>query len=257
MSWYLSLSEAIHELGNDNFFKQLVTAIEKKVPALSAVMYIMPKHQSPALLYQNYPAEVSIATQQWLSGPYLLDPFYIKSFDGSPEDLYHLTDAAPDGFTESHYYKSYYRDTDCNDEVCYLAHINTDLVVSLALARVGSSPLFTPAELSTFDTIKPLVISLIKQQSERMGNQTDENQRLIHQHLKEKLASFGEQLLTKREREIVQLVFKGNSSKSMASRLHLSLDTINMHKRNAYKKLNISSQSELFSLLINRLSSHH
>ncbi|WP_019528033.1 helix-turn-helix transcriptional regulator [Dasania marina] len=254
MSWYLNLSETITELGNDNFFRLLVKSIEQKITNLSAVMYIMPRQHAPALLYENYPSELRIATKQWLSGPYLLDPFYIKSFDGSPEGLYHLTDAAPDGFAESQYYKSYYRDTGCIDEVCYLAHINTDLVVSLALARVGELPLFTALELSIFETIKPLVISLIKQQSERMESQIDDSQRLIHQHLKEKLDSFGEKLLTKREQEIVQLVFKGNSSKSMASHLSLSLDTVNMHKKNAYKKLNISSQSELFSLLIDRLS---
>lgn len=254
MNWYHHLADTISELGNDDFFPKLIKAIEQKVPDLIAVMYIMPSQHAPAMLYENYPPELRFSTKQWLSGPYLLDPFYIKSFDGSPEGLYHLNEAAPEGFSDSQYYKSYYRDTGCLDEVCYLAHISADLVVSLALSRIGTSPLFTAADLSTFDTICPLIISLIKQQSASMGNPKNDQQRLMHQHLKDKLDRFGEDILTNREQEIVQLIFKGNSSKSMASQLNRSLDTINMHKRNAYKKLNVASQAELFSLLIERLS---
>lgn len=253
-NWYISLSDAVAGLGNDRFFPRLIKAIGEYIPDLFAIVYIMPRQHAPSLKYETYPKDLKSSTKTWLFGPYLLDPFYIKSFDGSPEGLYHLDDVAPEGFVESEYYKSYYGYTGCIDEVCYITHISSDLVVSLSLSRLSGSSLFTRDELSLFRLISPLVAALMKHQFELTGYDKNENQRLFHQQLKERLDDFGKSLLTHREHQIVQLMFRGNSSKSMAKQLSLSLDTVNMHRKNAYIKLNISSQSELFSLLLDSLS---
>jgi DNA-binding NarL/FixJ family response regulator len=51
--------------------------------------------------------------------------------------------------------------------------------------------------------------------------------------------------LTPREREIVQLLAEGNSSKEIASQLNLSVKTAETHRSNLMRKLNLHSVSEL------------
>lgn len=51
--------------------------------------------------------------------------------------------------------------------------------------------------------------------------------------------------LTKREREIVQLIAIGKSSKEVASHLNLSTRTIEVHRSNIFQKLRLHSVSQL------------
>lgn len=53
------------------------------------------------------------------------------------------------------------------------------------------------------------------------------------------------QLLTPREREILQLLAEGKSNKDIATLLNLSLYTVETHRRNVQEKLNLHSLAEL------------
>lgn len=49
-------------------------------------------------------------------------------------------------------------------------------------------------------------------------------------------------LLTEREREILQLLSRGDSNKAIAQALHISYDTVKQHVRHILNKLNLSSR---------------
>tara|TARA_B100000795_G_scaffold214437_1_gene168164 strand:+ start:332 stop:1102 length:771 start_codon:yes stop_codon:yes gene_type:complete len=71
--------------------------------------------------------------------------------------------------------------------------------------------------------------------------------------------NFSQKLLTdgisNRERDIVRLLILNNTSKEIAAKLFISPNTVDTHRRNIIKKLNISSTGELITLLkINKLS---
>jgi DNA-binding NarL/FixJ family response regulator len=51
--------------------------------------------------------------------------------------------------------------------------------------------------------------------------------------------------LTEREKEILQLLIKGNSYKEIAAAIFISVETLNSHIKNIYRKLNVHSRSEL------------
>jgi two-component system response regulator NreC len=53
------------------------------------------------------------------------------------------------------------------------------------------------------------------------------------------------ELLTSREREILQLIAEGKSNKEVAASLNLSLYTVETHRRNLQDKLNLHSFAEL------------
>ena len=51
--------------------------------------------------------------------------------------------------------------------------------------------------------------------------------------------------LTPREREVLQLIAEGRSTKETAARLNVSIKTVESHRRNIMEKLNIHSTAEL------------
>lgn len=58
------------------------------------------------------------------------------------------------------------------------------------------------------------------------------------------------QKLTKCEKKVIQLISKGMSTKEIANCLNRSYETINNHKRNIFKKLDIHKLSELISFAL-------
>ncbi|MEI6948797.1 response regulator transcription factor [Paraflavisolibacter sp. H34] len=55
--------------------------------------------------------------------------------------------------------------------------------------------------------------------------------------------------LTQRELEIIEFIRKGNSSKEIAESLHLSVKTVEVHRYNILKKLNLHRSSELIEFI--------
>jgi len=60
------------------------------------------------------------------------------------------------------------------------------------------------------------------------------------------------ELLTTREREILQLLAEGKSNKDVASLLNLSLYTVETHRSNIFQKLNLHNSAELILYAIRK-----
>ena len=112
--------------------------------------------------------------------------------------------------------------------------------------------------------VEPLVREFISGFSQRgllrsAGIERDDEQGL-RDDLKHRVQSafehFGSGLLTEREREVAHMVLRGHSVKSTASQMNISPETVRMHRKNLYLKLEVGSQSELFALFIEWLRKH-
>jgi len=62
----------------------------------------------------------------------------------------------------------------------------------------------------------------------------------------------GSDVLTDREREVLQLMAEGNSTKKIALKLHISVKTVETHRRQIMKKLNIHTVAELTKYAIRK-----
>lgn len=70
------------------------------------------------------------------------------------------------------------------------------------------------------------------------------------QHLiAEARALFGSAVLSRREKQVVDLMLQSYRLDTCAEKLGLSIETLRVHRRNIYRKLDINSHLELFSLL--------
>ncbi|MEC7762831.1 MAG: helix-turn-helix transcriptional regulator [Pseudomonadota bacterium] len=56
--------------------------------------------------------------------------------------------------------------------------------------------------------------------------------------------------LSDREREVMSMMLKGHSNCSIALNLGITEGTVKIHRRNSYRKLSISSQVELFQMVL-------
>lgn len=65
----------------------------------------------------------------------------------------------------------------------------------------------------------------------------------VFQHFRQKEVA-PDYKLTLREKEILQLLVKGNSYKMIAADLHISVDTVKKHLQNTYHKLHVSCGTE-------------
>jgi DNA-binding NarL/FixJ family response regulator len=63
-------------------------------------------------------------------------------------------------------------------------------------------------------------------------------------------APLGAERLTSREREIVQLLAEGNSNKAIASRLDLSVKTVETHRASVMRKLELNSLADIVRFAI-------
>ncbi|HTY99509.1 MAG TPA: LuxR C-terminal-related transcriptional regulator, partial [Rhodocyclaceae bacterium] len=58
-------------------------------------------------------------------------------------------------------------------------------------------------------------------------------------------------LLGRRERQVLQLVAEGHTSPEIAETLHIATSTVEVHRRNIMRKLNLHSVAELTKYAIN------
>jgi DNA-binding CsgD family transcriptional regulator len=56
--------------------------------------------------------------------------------------------------------------------------------------------------------------------------------------------------LTVREVDTARLILQGFSSKAMAQQMGISPETVKVHRRNLYHKLNVTGHGELFALVL-------
>ncbi len=73
---------------------------------------------------------------------------------------------------------------------------------------------------------------------------------VVDSYLKTPQASASQEVLTAREREVVQLVAEGMSNKEIAVALSISTKTVEAHRANMMHKLSLSSVSELVRFAI-------
>jgi DNA-binding CsgD family transcriptional regulator len=66
--------------------------------------------------------------------------------------------------------------------------------------------------------------------------------------------AFGSSLLSPREKSVLELMLRGYSGLASAEKLGIAIETLRRHRKSIYRKLDVNSQTDLFSLFINCLS---
>lgn len=244
----------IPAVGTADFPAKLVAMLRKLVPADDATIVAYPGTDLPVIEYFEVPDETGGSTLDvFVKGAFLLDPYYLAATREKEFGVFRLRDLSPTGFRDSEYYKTWYRDSNFQDECGFIIPTSEQGFVNIALGKTALRATFTKRERNLLDAIYPTVEALCQQHWVGTGSEPAGTNLRAQMH--NALESFGSSLLTERETQVINLVLHGHSTKTVAEKLSISMETVKLHRKHAYAKLEISSQAELFYLFLDSLMS--
>lgn len=259
--WNKKLPEIIANLGSKRFLEYLSEVLQSISPYGSSVVFGYLKDSSPVLIYNDLPKKEQHSTLDlYLRGGYWLDPFYSAIMKGVPEGIYQLTELAPDDFFQSEYYLNYYQATGLTDEQGVIIHLSDGVSVVISLGLRDDSTKELEATFHRVEPVKRILLELIRKHFQLydlyslMTKRRSATEQRLSRNINNSFNNFGQEVLSEREREIVLFILKGYSSKAIAKLLEISLETVKVHRKKIYSKLDITSQAELFSQFIMSLS---
>ena len=257
--WISLLSKCIDSVDTEEFPVILVEALKSIADFDYSVSFAYHQNEKPICLYHTFsPAHRVVFVDDYLKGPYLLDPFFKACGRNVDSGLYRLRDIAPDRFYQSEYYRSYYIQTGLAEEICYTFYLLNGVAVVISLMRSGDSSRFSAREFRLLDSVAPIVISLAQRHWKNLPNNFEVEPSDLatgeqHKIIEETVSTLFSPRITPRETQVVAQVLEGHSSESIARSLGISVGTVRIHRRNIYGKLQISSQQELFSIFFQKI----
>ena len=218
------------------------------------VVFAYSEAERPIDLYSTFGEEdYRLFVTLYQRGPYLLDPFCHAARSRSSGAL-RMSDLAPDRFFSSEYFRTYYSQTRLAEEIGFFVPMEDKITVVLSLMRKTSSRIFSLREWGLLVKAEPFVDALVRRYWAGLSTGFTDQARQGRRHQGAGPARvegvWGRLNLTAREAAIVDLVLQGHSSEAVGRRLGITTGTVKVHRRNVYRKLGISSQTQLLSLYL-------
>jgi DNA-binding CsgD family transcriptional regulator len=186
----------------------------------------------------------------YLDGAYRLSPFYALHLRRAEEGLYRLRDIAPDAFQRSRFYVEYFGQTTIIDELAFTVWLGEGASLNLFLGRDGQSGrLFSGPEIAGCRKIAPVVAALLRAHWPPPAGTVapaEDTPALLADLATQTLGI----TLSPRQAQVALLILKGHSTLSISLTLGVSPQTVKVFRKQLYARCGISSQGELFSLML-------
>lgn len=249
------LAAAIRATGTPAFPAALFDYLVAATGADNLVIVAFPRGGAPLVLFHKAadPRVFARIETAYVDGAYLLDPLYELQLSDAPPGAYRLLEIAPDAFHRSRYFQEYYQQTTIQDEVGFLLYPRPEVGLTLCIARDASSGrAFAARAVETCHRIAPIVIALAERHWPDIAAPAQEGPDALAR-MKAALERDRGIVLSARQGEVALLILRGHSTASIAQRLGLSPLTVKVFRRQIYQRCGISSQAELFALLVPHL----
>ncbi|OSQ44610.1 helix-turn-helix transcriptional regulator [Thalassospira alkalitolerans] len=251
------LGKAIAALNDETFETLFYHWLSRSIEVDNTTMLAYFQQHRPRILFAHaYERRVHARLDSdYVSGAYLLDPFHALHVEKAPEDLYQLRDIAPDQFQRNEYFAAYYQQTTLIDEIAFVGYPADGVSVHICLGRDAvSGRRFSARDIATARRLAPIACGLIRQRWSDLRSSGDYSEQALAERLIESLLTTHGIKLSPRQAEIALLILRGHSSVSIGLRLEISSQTVKVFRKQLYRKCSISSQAELFSLIMPILS---
>ncbi len=266
-AWYRGIAGLVEEPVREDLPERLVGALGHLAPFEMAAVFVYRGRSRPLVIYDNFePGEAQQGITAYVENTYVVNPFYQASLRGLPDGVYRIRDLTPDDFYTSGSQNTYRVQPRATEEIGYITEhwpagleeidisltLEPKVVAELSVYRSLRKRGFDDGELARVSAAIPLIRALLRRYWTAFGS-AGSRAAPPDTRVDDAFANFGAAVLTDREREVVQLILRGHSSESICFNLGISLGTVKTHRKNAYAKLEISSQSELLSLFLRSL----
>lgn len=224
---------------------------------MSCIFGFSPARQ-PVVIHDGYSETVDRrALRSYLRGAYQLDPFYAASIANPSEGLWRMRDLVPDAYYSAEFAFSHEIHPCISDqagtlveEIGYIIPLSEDVVATYSMMRNRGGSLFDEKEFARLQELLPIISASLRRHWEILCyaqppvNSAPDSDEVFR-------AAFD--ALTPAQHAITKLILRGHSSLSIAENLGITEGTVKQHRYNIYKRLGISSQSELFQRFIDYL----
>lgn len=250
------LSGLFEAVGSADFPTQLIAMLKQLVVINDATIIVYPNTKLPIIDYFDPPEFGGSENLDILvNGAFLIDPYYLATAVDKRHGFFSIKQLAPSGFKKSEYYNSYYRVSGVHDECGYLVPTSGDGFVNISLNKTACSKKFNKKDLQLLEDIYPIIERLSQKHWTSDQSADTASHKNLRLPLQSALDCFGNSVLTDRECQVINKVLCGFSTKAIAEKLSISNETVKLHKKHAYAKLDIKSQSELFHMFLDSLMS--
>ena len=248
----------LNNLQDDGFPRLLRRLLLTQLPFSNMIVTIYPQHNKPMCLHAWLPNTRlhNHYQKHYLTHTYQLDPFYQICTQPFKTGAYFLKDVAPDRFFRSEYYLSYYRGSAMVDELCLISELDDGSSIHMSIGRDSSLGRFNKIERQFLADIEVILCSLLSQNGNHLlsSSQQVEDKPDPADALEVRLQKYSESLpdltpLTPREAQVTAMVLKGHSSLSAGLVLGIATETVKIHRKKVYKKLQVGTQAALFARL--------
>ena len=235
------VNEATSLLGESGFAAALGNGIRELIEADDVSLIRYPDAGPPLIEYNLPPKRRGKTTlDRYVKGPFLLDPFYRAAQVEERFGVFRLQALAPIGFKDSEYFRTWYHECGFQDECGLLIKLDRG-APNLALGMTDSSRRFSKRQVDRLKAVFPAVEALARRHWSQLTPTVESPN--LRMRLQESLSAFGSSMLTRREQQVIELVLLGNSTRLVADKLGISAETVKLHRKHAYAKLDISSQA--------------
>lgn len=246
---------AIRALGTPDFPRLFSTMVRQYAAFDNLIIIAYPGEHRPEVLYREFvdPVVYLPMDSEYLGGAYLLDPFYHEHLRGEVRGIRRLVDVAPDHFKRTHYFNTYYRQTTLLDEIAVFAPITHAITLTACFGRDRSSGApFSKRERERLKQMELSFSALLERHwhGYAPAQQTDTPPPPLGDRLRDALEREHQIRLSPRQAEVALFILRGHSSLSIGLHLQVSPQTVKVFRRQLYAKCGISSQAELFALLM-------
>ncbi len=251
--WQEAVAGLIDKCGTSDFPDALLDALQLLVISDSAVIVGLEDDTPPKVFCDRLAQGIKANFYgDWMTGAYRASPFYVTFVDRKPDGFYTVRGLVPAGFEDSEYYQAYFRHLGLVDVGAYLVWLTATKAILLAFARKDTGAVFDKPELRRLQLVQPVVAALVRKHW-RAAVSLGVSGSAIHEKLARRAAAFGAGELTERERDVVRLLLRGHSTKSLAMVLGITPGTAQVHRQNIYRKLEVSTQGDLFAYFVDYL----
>lgn len=246
------LAEAITRIGSDGFEAALWQLFLAVAQPDNLIILAYRDAGPPLILYRrfNHPQVFAELEQTYVAGAFRLDPYYDLHRQRAPDGVYRLRDIAPDAFHRSRYFIEYYDQTTLEDEITFVVWPAPGVCLNLCLGRDATSGrVFGGSDVEHCQRLAPVIAALARAHwlgiAESAGPAEDTAAVLATQARERHAIA-----LSPRQAEVALLILRGHSTVSIGLRLGLSPQTVKVFRKQLYRRCGISSQAELFALML-------
>ncbi len=267
------LAAMIEALGTTGFSSALADYLRTLLPCSHLIILGCRRGKHPIYLYDAIPHNREYLFQRYLTDAYLKDPFYLSALQDNSDRVLTLTSVCgqdesllKQDYRKRDYQQEFCQQTGVYDELCLCTRLDDDRWILLFTGQEGEDETRHRMQFNELQAESSVLHALIRQQwagsAQTAANNPDTgllqssamaDKSEFRQALLVAMHSFGEALLTPKEQAITLLIVQGYDSNDIAQLEDIALGTVKNHRKSIYRKLNVSSLSELYQLFMTHL----